>query len=242
MVNPRPLAAAIALNSSRNCPSKRSIRTGPRATAALPLSSFEMFSKASRIPSTDIKAACALSNAPRAGAVIAGSSIAAINNLAADKGCNKSWLAAATKRDRLALARSAVASASCSSSVRARTRASSVSFARLRASIADRSAVTSLKLITKPDSGISWAKTARIIPCPRRISKLTAGRPRLPATQSANPCAVMPPKKSNSASRLWAICANPVPSRIFASGSASNAPSRWFHPTRQASASKMATP
>ena len=55
---------------------------------------------------------------------------------AAESGCSRSWLAAATKRDLEALARSAAASASSRSSVRSITRRSSVSLARSSSSAA----------------------------------------------------------------------------------------------------------
>ena len=85
-------------------------------------------------------------------------SSAARNSLAALSGCSRSWLAAATKRDFDRLARSAVASASSSASVRSCTRCSRLSLTACSAAAASRSAVTSVKLITKPRSGISWPK------------------------------------------------------------------------------------
>ncbi len=86
--------------------------------------------------------------------------------MAAESGCRRSCEAAATKRVREALARSAEASAASSSVVREATRASSRSLASERARAASRSGVTSVTESTKPPSGVSAAKTSSQRPAP----------------------------------------------------------------------------
>ena len=78
-----------------------------------------------------------------------------------------SWLAAARKRVLEALASSAIPLASASSefsrvssSVRSRTRFSSVALARSSASAASKLGVTSEKVMTSPPPGIRLARTS----------------------------------------------------------------------------------
>ena len=145
-----PLRVATGANSSVSCASSSPSGIGEISTAVPPASRREMSRSAPRMPSTLASALRAFSSAPRFRAVPASSRATATKSLAADSGCNRSWLAAATKRTRAELARSASASAAARSSVRAATRASSVALARSMASIAIRSRVTSVKDITNP--------------------------------------------------------------------------------------------
>ena len=98
-------------------------------------------------------------------------------------GCSTSWLAAARKRVLETLASSATALARLSSilsrvssSVRSRTRRSSVSLARSSVSAAVTLSVMSVSVITVPPSGMRLARTSMTVPEAGRRSCTVSSR------------------------------------------------------------------
>ena len=110
------------------------------------------------------------------------------------------------------------------------------------ARIAARSAVTSVKLITKPPSGISSAETVSIVSAPARMSKVRGGRGPVPEPQSASLAKlIFWPRWTRpfSSDRSEAKAA---PRRAPATGIDRSSARRRFQPSIRPSASKMQTP
>ncbi len=151
-----------------------------------------------------------------------------MNSLAADSGCSRSWLAAATKRDRVALARSAWASASSNSSVRSITRASSVSFARLSA--VDRGPLGGDVGEAHHEAPVGHLLGEDIQDQRRRPaarSKDSGARGSAPSTQSISRAAVMPsPKAISSREALQQVVEARPPAAAAPPACDSSAPSR----------------
>ena len=241
----QPLAPPPAARTRRAAArSSRSSRTGPTVTAARPLSSFEISSSAARMSSTDTSAFCALSSASRDRASTLSSSIDEMNSFAADRGCSRSWLAAATKRDRRRW-RARHGPAHPPVPACAPSRAPPASRSRGSApSIAARSAVTSVKLITKPRSGISCAKTSRISASPRRTSNDSGARgPRAvdPVAPAARRSCRSPNATSSAEALQQIVEARPHPQPRHRDRQ-QRRPAARSSPPAAASASKMQTP
>ena len=173
-VRSSPLAAARGAYSRSIWRISSSMRKLANSGRNAPVSSREMSSSAPKISSTASSEASILSTRRRSSRPPRSIRLVTYSR-AALSGCKMSWLAAARNlvleilaASASPLACSSAALSRVNSSVRSRTRRSSVSFDRSSASAASTLAVMSVNVVAMPPSGMRLERTSMTIPSAKR--------------------------------------------------------------------------